>query len=110
MLRLCLRRRCARGSREVINGSDEAISASGQGFNKSRIVCRIPQRLANFVHRGIQSMLEIDEGISRPKALSQLLSRDQLARVRKKRSKNLKWLFLEFEAMPLPASFSAAQG
>src|SRR3954451_25326269 len=54
-------------------------------------------------------MFKIDEGIGRPKTLSQLLPSNQLARTDQKRSKNLKRFFLKFQAMPLPPQFSAAQ-
>jgi hypothetical protein len=54
-------------------------------------------------------MLKIDEGISRPKTLSQLLARYQLAWARKQRSQNLKGFVLKLQAMPLPPQFSAAQ-
>src|SRR3954447_10453427 len=109
MLRLCLGLESSVLGRGTFDSPDESIPAPRQRLNKSRIVSRIPQRLANFVYRGIQSMFKIDEGIGRPKTLSQFLPRNQLARSRKQRGKNLKRFFLKFQAMPLPAQFSAAQ-
>jgi hypothetical protein len=94
---------------DVVSEAEELSIVPMKRLNKSGIVCRIPQGLANFVHCGIQSMLKIDEGISGPKALSQLLPRDQLARTRKQRCKNLKGLFLKLESLPLPAQLAAAQ-
>src|SRR3954469_12828025 len=103
MLRLCLGLESSVLGRGTFDSPDESIPAPRQRLNKSRIVSRIPQRLANFAYRGIQSMFKIDEGIGRPKHLAKFLPRDQLAGTRKQRSQNLKWLFLKFQAMPLPA-------
>ena len=54
--------RCARD----FERSDEAVSASREGLNESRIGGRIAQCVANLVDGRVNAVIEIDEGIGRP--------------------------------------------
>ena len=47
---------------------DEAVAAPGDGFDKSRALRRIAQRLADLVDRLVETMIEIDEGIRGPES------------------------------------------
>src|ERR1700682_5394637 len=44
----------------------EAVATPGQRLDEPRILRRISQRLAQFVDRGIQAVVEVDEGVGGP--------------------------------------------
>ena len=70
---------------------------------------RVVQRSAQFFHRGIEAIVELDIGISGPQTLAQLLACHHLARPLEQNGKHLEWLALNFDARAMLAQFSAAQ-
>lgn len=57
----------------------ETVPTAWQGFDETRIVGRIAQSFAQLVDRGIQTIVEINEGILRPDLLTQFFTRDHFA-------------------------------
>jgi hypothetical protein len=62
-----------------IHGSDEAISAAGLRFDVSWILGGVAQCPPEFIHGGIQAVLEIYESLPGPDFLAQLLAANQFA-------------------------------
>src|SRR5437868_6187898 len=60
---------------------DESIAFSRYGFDEPRIFCVITKRIAQPFNRCIQAVIEIDEGVSRPKLRPELLPSRNLAPV-----------------------------
>jgi enoyl reductase-like protein len=54
----------------------------------------IAERFAKFVHGGIEAVIEIYEGICRPKACPQILAAYDGARLIEQHSQDGKWLIL----------------
>ena len=63
----------------LIRKRDEAITNPRNRFNVTRRVCRVSQRVAQFLDGFIQAVVEIDEYVGWPKALSEFLASDDLA-------------------------------
>jgi hypothetical protein len=93
----------------AVDRRDKAVSTAGQGFDEAWVRGGIPQRLANLVHRSIQAMIEIDEGIGRPDCFAQVVARDDLTCVLQERGQDLKRLFLQPDASPILAQLSGGQ-
>jgi hypothetical protein len=77
--------------------SDESVAAAGQRLDEPRHIGRVPERIAQPANRGIQAVLEIDERVFPPEALSQLLTGDQVAGMIQQRLENLKRLVGEID-------------
>src|SRR6266852_7042080 len=97
LLRVGWRGYCRR-CRDAVHGRDEAVSAAGQGFDEARARGGIAQRLANLVHCGIQTVIEIDEGISGPDPYAQIFSRHDLTVILQQGAEDLKRLLLKPDA------------
>ena len=95
--------------RDAVDGGDEAVSTAGQGFEEARARSEIAQRLANFVHRRIQAVIEIDESIGGPDFFAQVVARDHLTGILQQGSENLKRLFLKPYASAVFAQLSGGQ-
>ena len=77
----------------AVHRSNEAITAAGERLNKDRSVCRFAQRIAQPLDRGIQAMIEVNEGVRRPELAAQFLAGNQLSRSFKQRRQDLQRLF-----------------
>jgi hypothetical protein len=73
-------------------GGDEPIATSRQGLDETGIFGGVAERIAETVHGGIEAVLEVAEGVIRPKSSLQLLSADQLAGPEKQKTQDLKGL------------------
>jgi hypothetical protein len=62
------------------------------------MLCGIAKGLAEFVHRSIQPVVEVDKGVARPQPHSQLLTGDQLAGLANEDRKNFERLACEPDA------------
>ena len=102
-------RGCCRCRCDAVNRRDEAVSAAGEGFDEARARCGIAQRLANLVHRGIQAVIEIDEGVGGPDFFAQLVARDHLTGILQQGSENLKRLFQKPDASAVLAQLSGGE-
>jgi hypothetical protein len=81
-------------------GSDEAIPLAPHGLNKGRTLGGVAESIPQFADRGIQSFIELDEGIGWPELLSQLVAGHQLSGVLQQDPEDLKWFFLNVNRDP----------
>jgi hypothetical protein len=93
----------------AVHRSNEAITAAGERLNKDRSVCRFAQRIAQPLDRGIQAMIEVNEGVRRPEFIAQFLSSNELSRPFQERRQYLKGLFLQFYLLSPLAQFPGVE-
>jgi len=60
-------------------GSDESVSAAGEGFDVAGSGGGISQGFADLVDGGVETVVEVDEGVGGPEFLLQLFAGDDLA-------------------------------
>jgi hypothetical protein len=65
--------------------------------------------LAEFVDGGVQAVVEIDERVGGPEAVTELLPRDHFARPFEKNLKNVKRAVLELDPHPVLAEFRSCK-
>src|SRR5208337_5555704 len=106
---LCGGNRVCRCQVDATYWGDEAISAAGQGFDEARARCGVAQRIANFVYRGVEAVIEVDEGVGRPNLCAQLVPRHDLAGILQQGAEDLKRLFLKSDTGAVLAQFSGDQ-
>src|SRR5439155_22783410 len=82
---------------------DEPIAASSDGLHVPGIGRGVRQRTAHFTNGIVQPIVEVDEGVGRPEPLAKLLSRDDVAWPLQECMQDLKRLFLNSKAAPMPA-------
>ena len=58
------------GKNGNVNGRDEAVAVTVQGFDKTRIVAVVPKRFAQLLDAAVQTVVEIDKCISGPEFLA----------------------------------------
>ena len=59
--------------------SDEAVSDAGDGFDVARGVGRVAERVAKFLNGFIEGVIEVDEDVGGPEALTEMLAGDDVA-------------------------------
>jgi hypothetical protein len=95
-----LRTRLSRFFRLVegaLDRRDETIPAARQRFDEPRGVSRVAEGIAQPFDRGVQTVLEIDEGLPRPETGAQLLACNELSGLFKQDCEDLKRLLLKRE-------------
>jgi hypothetical protein len=92
-----------------LEGSYEAVAATGQSLYKARLLSGIVQRFAQTFDHAVQAMLEIDVGIGRPQPLGQLVTGNQLAGSFQKHGQNLERLFLQIKLAAIDRKFPRPQ-
>lgn len=99
-----------RGDRcELFDGSDEAVAATGKGFDEAGIVGGVAQGFAELVDSGVEAVAEIDEGVIGPNTLAELIAGDELAGVLEESGQDLKGLARKLDANAGLAEFTRAQ-
>lgn len=93
---------------QVFNRGNKAISALGQGLNKTWFLGVVPQGCAEFVDGFVETTLEIDKGVLWPQLSAELVSRHDFARAPQEQHQHLKRLFLEIDLGALPAQLSGS--
>ena len=92
------------------NRSEEAIAATGEGFDKSGTAGRVAESLADTIDRGVDAVLVVDEGAFGPKHASDFIARDQLTGPVqipvKQHEKDLEGLCVELDTHSLLAQFT----
>src|SRR4029077_12568862 len=88
---------------------DEAIAATRQGFNEPRTLSQVAQRLAQFVDRRVQTVVEVDKRVGRPDAGTKLVPGYYFARVMEQDVENAKRLFLQLHPQTLLMKFPGTQ-
>src|SRR5260370_12417536 len=80
-----------------IHRCHEPIAPARHGLDKPWIFGCVPQRLAQSLNGGIQSMLEVYEGAFWPEFLMELFACDHLARLFQQHDQDLKGLVLQLD-------------
>jgi hypothetical protein len=86
----------------------EAIAALGNSLDESGALSRVAQHFANPVDRGVEVVVEVDEGVG-PESLLQLLAGHDSARALEKDRKDLEGLAAELQLKAVAAQFSAVE-
>jgi hypothetical protein len=76
---------------------DETVSTTRQGFDESRALSRIGQRVAQSFDRRVEADIEIDKCVGRPKLLVKVFPGHQLARLLKQHGQDLKGLIVKLD-------------
>lgn len=82
---------------------------AGQRFDELRGIRRIAHRYPQPLHRAVQAVLEIDEGVRSPQALAQFLAGDHLARFFEESGKDLKRLLRQLGFDAVAVEFGRSQ-
>ena len=69
-----------------------SVTQAGQGFDEAWIFRRVVQRVPEAFHSAVNAVLEIDEGILRPKAFPQILPGDNFTLLFEQGSKDFQRL------------------
>lgn len=78
--------------------SNKAIAPPGESLNEPGAVCRIPKRLPQLRHRGIQTSFELDKRVIRPQTLAEDLAGYHFAAILKQDAENAEGLVLQFDS------------
>jgi hypothetical protein len=100
-----IRSRRRTGPADHLYRRDEPIPPAVQRFDEPRVAGVIPQRLAQLLHRRVQPMFEIHEGVARPELLLQFFPSHDLARMLEQHRQHFKRLAGQFERQSLFAQF-----
>jgi hypothetical protein len=76
----------------------ESIAALVNGLDESRHTSMVTKRHSYAPHRCVETVLEVDEGSARPKPATQVLARNDSARVLEQRRQNAERLLLDSDA------------
>src|SRR6185369_1515573 len=87
---------------------NESIAAARQRFYEPRRFSRIAERLAQALHRSVDAVVEVDDGVAGPELLAKLLAGDEIARMLQKERKHAQRLPLELYLAAVPAQFQGA--
>jgi hypothetical protein len=79
---------------DAVDRGDKAITPTGQGFDKPRIVGGVAESIPQPFDGGIQAVLEVDEGVGRPKAGLEFLASNQFTGFFQQKIENLQRLVL----------------
>jgi hypothetical protein len=88
---------------------NEAIPSSRKRLNQDGRHRRFAKRITQPFDGGIQTMIEVDEGVRWPELAAQFLSGNQFSRSFKQRRQNLQWLFLELYLLSPLAQFPGVE-
>src|SRR4051812_39188080 len=80
------------------NFGNEAVAAARECLDVTRIARRIAERVTQFVDGCVQAVIEVNEGVRRPKLEAQLFTSDEFAFAGKEHGEHLKGLLLQTEA------------
>jgi hypothetical protein len=93
----------------VLNGKDKSIAELGKGLDKARFSCRVIQNTAEFLDGGVQTVLEVDEGIRGPELLTKLFASNDIAGVVEQKGQNLEGLRTKLDLSPELIEFSGIE-
>ena len=75
-------------------GSEETVSPLGNGLNITRIFSIIPEGFAQFAHSDPKAAVKVDESLSLPDAILNLLPADYVPRIFQKNDQQTERLLL----------------
>ena len=87
----------------------EAIASSRDRFHKPWVLRGIAQNFPQTHYRVIKPVIEVDESISLPEAVTKLIPGDDLARLLEEHGQNLERLFRELKTKPLLAKLGGLE-
>jgi hypothetical protein len=95
---------CLRLWRRILHDrSNEAIPSSRERLNEDGRPGRFAERITQPFDSGIQTVIEVDEGVCRPELAAQFLSGNHFPRSFKQRCQDLQRLFLQLYLLsPVP--------
>jgi hypothetical protein len=70
------------------DGGDESVAAFWDCLYIEWRVGYVPQSIAEFHHRGVQAVVEVDECVGRPEEASEIFPGDEIAGMLEKVDKN----------------------
>ena len=97
------------GRPDVLHGCDKPIPATGQRFDIAWTGRRIAQHFPKLVHGGVETVVEIHEGVGGPEFLAQLLASHHVASALQQQSQNLKRLLLQTKLGAVLAQFAGGE-
>ena len=68
-----------RRRRNDVDGTDPPIAPPRHRLDEPRVLRGVAERLAEPVHRAVEAVIEVDEGVRRPEAGAQVVAADELA-------------------------------
>ena len=77
-------------------------------MNESRFVGRIGKSFANLVHGGGETLVKIDESVTRPQFAAHVFATDDVAAIAEEQNEQLEWLRLEPDFVPFFPEFTRA--
>jgi len=89
--------------------SNEAITASRYGLDKTGAIGGVPKDFSQAHHRIVNTMVEVNEGIALPESIPQLLPGDDLPGSLQEHSQNLERLFGKLDAKAAFAKFGTLE-
>ena len=87
--------------------ADEAVATLRQRLDIARCIGFVAERLAQFLDRRVQAVVEINERVGGPEALANLLAGDQLAGLLQQDFENLDRLALQLQPDAILTELSA---
>jgi hypothetical protein len=87
-------------------GSEEAISALGDGFNVAGVLGVIAKRLPQFADGHPQAAVEVDKGIVPPDAVAKFLTADHVSGLFQEHYEEPEWLLLQLYPVPVFQEFA----
>jgi hypothetical protein len=98
-----------RKARDLLDGSNELISAPGNGSDIPRCGRVVAERGANLSNAKIEPALEIDESFIPPYRFAQTLSRDHLSAPHNQTGEYLRGLRLQAKEHAIPPQLAACR-
>ncbi len=77
--------------------TQKAVPPPCHGFDITRIVGRFPERVAQLLNGGVDAVIELHDGVVRPKAEANLLAQHHLAGMLQQHTKDAAGLFPQAE-------------
>src|SRR6266404_989356 len=90
-------------------GGHEAVASASKSFHETRIFRGVSKSVAQAFDRGVQPVVEIHEGVCRPKPVAQFFARDYLSRFLQKHGQDLEGLFLQTDFGPIAPEFAGTK-
>jgi len=81
-----------------LNRANKPIAAAGDGLNVTRCIGVVAENAAEFFDGGVEGVVEINESVLGPDALTKFLASDQYSRFFEESSEDLKRLALAADA------------
>ena len=91
-----------------LNWRNEAVAAARDGLNKVRGARVVSQHFADLIQTIVQAQLEVDERLTLPDKVLNLVPRLQFPRMARQRYENLEWLRRKFDGGIVAAQLAAS--